>query len=74
MAPEEPVMGFEVWARMLRHQDCKLLTKCEVLQDEVTARPKTTTQRYEESPQYHSHETGYIIENTDQMEFWRGTG
>ena len=40
--PEEPVMGGEAWERMLRRQDSKLLTKCEVLQDEVTAGPKTT--------------------------------
>ena len=41
--PEEPVMGGEARARMLRRQDSKLLTKCEVLQDKVAAGPKTAT-------------------------------
>src|SRR5258708_6231266 len=41
--PEEPVMGAEARARMLRRKGSKLLTKCEVLQDEVTAGPKTAT-------------------------------
>ena len=41
--PEEPVMGDEARARMLRRQDNQLLAKCEVLQDEVTAGLKTAT-------------------------------
>src|SRR5260370_25222933 len=35
--PEEPVMGAEARARMLRRKGSKRLTKCEVLQDEFTA-------------------------------------
>ena len=41
--PEEPVSDGETRARMIRRQDSKLLTKCEVLQDKVAAGPKTAT-------------------------------
>ena len=42
----------------------RLLTKREVLQDEVAAGPKTATYCYKKSYKYRLRETGYIIENT----------
>ena len=38
--PECPVTGGQPRARMLRRQDSKLLTKGEILQEEVAARQK----------------------------------
>ena len=71
--PKEPVMREKARVRMLRPQDNKLLTKCEVLQNEFTTRSKTAIQRYKKSPKYRQHRTGHITENTGQTEFWRGT-
>lgn len=61
--PDKPIVGCKPWSRASCRQNCKLPTECEVLQHEVTARPKAAQQRRKKSLQNDRHESVISLQN-----------